>query len=239
MWDAWLDLALGSCCAACSAPGRVLCSGCTALLPSDGVRTWPDPVPEGLVPVFVAGSYADPLKRLLIAHKEHRVLGLAGPLGALLAAAVTSALAERPGADLLLVAVPSRRRTVRRRGHDPVARMVRAAACSLRGSGRRVVAAPLLVQHRVVADQAGLDADQRAANLDGGLRVDARVQRRLAGRTLTTLVCDDIVTTGATVREAQRALAAVGIDVAAVAAVAATRKRGADGPPLRGLLPNC
>ncbi|MFC6340712.1 phosphoribosyltransferase family protein, partial [Nocardioides hankookensis] len=44
-------------------------------------------------------------------------------------------------------------------------------------------------------------------------------------------VCDDVVTTGVTLREAQRALEAVGLEVAAAAAVAATRRRIPTGGP--------
>ena len=69
MWDAWLDLALGSRCVVCADPGRVLCSACLTGLPVRGIQVRPDPEPDGLAPVFVAGRYAAPLKNLLIAHK--------------------------------------------------------------------------------------------------------------------------------------------------------------------------
>jgi len=42
---------------------------------------------------------------------------------------------------------------------------------------------------------------------------------------VTAIVCDDVLTTGATAREAQRALEAVGLPVATICCVAATRKR--------------
>jgi predicted amidophosphoribosyltransferase len=84
--------------------------------------------------------------------------------------------------------------------------------------------ARLLRQSRTMVDQAGLDATSRAANLAGSLAVDGAAHRRLSGRARVLVLCDDIVTTGATAREAQRALAAAGIPITAIAAIAATRK---------------
>jgi predicted amidophosphoribosyltransferase len=83
----------------------------------------------------------------------------------------------------------------------------------------------LLVSRGAVADQAGLDAPARAANLAGSMFCPTARLRRVAGRRLHVVVCDDVMTTGATAREAQRALQAVGLGVAGIATVAATRLR--------------
>ena len=86
--------------------------------------------------------------------------------------------------------------------------------------------AALLVSRGRRADQAGLDAAERAANLAGSLccpSPGAATPRR-GGVPARVVVCDDVLTTGATAREAQRALEAVGLAVVAVATVAATRR---------------
>lgn len=228
MLDAWLDVAHGGRCACCLAPGRVLCAACARALPATGRPALPDPPPPGLVPAYAAGGYDDPLRPLLLAHKEHRAFSLARPLGAVLAGVADSALGgPRAGSRVLLVPVPSRPAVVRVRGHDPVGRMVRAAATELRRRGYDAVPAPLLRQVRGVADQAGLDAGERAANLAGVLAVAAGAHRWVArdGRPSVVVLCDDVITTGSTAREAQRALEAVGIAPGLVATVAATRKR--------------
>lgn len=212
-------------------------------MPAGCHRFRPVPEPGGLVPAFAAGWYDAPLRPLVLAHKEHRVLALARPLGRVLAGVIDGILgaAGDPGSGVLvvLVPVPSDRAAVRRRGHDPLARTVRAAARDLRRSGTRALVAPVLRQVRRVADQAGLSADARAANLAGSLAVRDRQRRRLvrlaAGRPVLLVLCDDVVTTGATCREAQRALTVAGLRPTAIAALAATRRRfpgpaGAGGP---------
>ena len=106
--------------------------------------------------------------------------------------------------------------------------MVGDAAARLRSEGRDVVVAPLLRTRPGLVDQSGLDAAARARNLAGSMTCPSGGLRRLARRAprATVIVCDDVLTTGSTLREAQRALAAVGIRVAAGAVVAATIRRG-------------
>lgn len=242
----FVDLAHGSCCLVCGRGGPALCRDCAQELPERGTEVRPTPCPPGLVRVHAALEYAGPARDLLLAHKEHRAFALARPWGRVLAGTVESLLladrtddtgeaAEGTGAApwVVLVPVPSRAPVVRARGHDPVLRLTRRAAVELRRGGLEVTVS-LLLRHRVVvADQAGLDAAQRAHNLDGSLVVAPAALRALArsGRGCVVVVCDDVVTTGATLREGQRALEAVGVPVVGAACLAATRRRT---PPARG-----
>jgi predicted amidophosphoribosyltransferase len=222
-----VDLLTGAACSGCGRAGRLLCPPCRDGLRGCAQLAWPTPCPPGLVPPWAAGEYAGLLRELVLGHKEHGRLGLHRPLGLLLADAVEAAVGS-PGCPVLLVPVPSRPGTVRRRGHDATYRMTRSAAAVLRARGHRADVSRLLVVGPVL-DQAGLDAGARAANLAGSMACPSARLRRLARRLgeAVVVVCDDVLTTGATAREAQRALASSGVRVAAVATVAATRRRSA------------
>ncbi len=221
--DAALDLLLGGRCVGCGRPGRALCPGCRSQLPDAAWPAWPDPTPAGLAAPWAAAGYVDVVRAVLLAHKERRVAGLTAPLARLLAASVDLAAAP----PRLLVPVPSRPGATRSRGHDPLLAVVRRAARLLPGT----TVAPLLRSRGGVRDQAGLTAVERAANLDGSMWCPGSGLRRVAGRRVRVVVCDDVLTTGATAREAQRALAAAGVPVAGIATVAATPRRSrARGP---------
>lgn len=222
--DAARDLLLGTHCVGCGRPGRLLCGACADLLPDHPSVAWPAPTPPDLVPPYAAASYDGTVRAMVLGHKEHRQLALRRPLAELLAGAV---LATGEKGPLVLAPVPSRRASVRARGHDPTSAMTSVAAAIVRASGADAVAWPLLRLLPGVADQAGLDAIERAANLAGSMACSVPALRRLARirPRARVVVCDDVLTTGATLREAQRALESVGLRVVAAAVVAATRRR--------------
>ncbi len=215
------DLVLGGRCVGCGRGGRALCRACAAALPDLPHPAWPTPTPAGLAPPWAGAPYDGAVRAMVIAHKERRVFALCRPLGLLLAGAA-EALADGP---VLLVPVPSRPGTARARGHDPTYALTRSATAVLRRSGYAATAARLLVSRGGVLDQAGLDAAARARNLGGSMFCPTSSVRRLAGRRLRVVVCDDVLTTGATAREAQRALEAAGLEVAGIATAAATVRR--------------
>ncbi|MBO1417245.1 ComF family protein [Streptomyces sp. FH025] len=213
-----LDVLLPSDCVGCGAERTQLCPACRRVL------TASRPGPTALPWAHAAAPYAGPVRQLLLAHKERGALRLAGPLGEALGRAVCSALGTRAGAaPLLLVPMPSARAAVRARGQDPTLRLAGAAARSLRRAGLDARATQLLRHARPVADQSGLNAAERRRNLHGALTVLPRVRRGLAGR--QPVLVDDLVTTGASLAEAARALAAAGLPARAAATVAATGVR--------------
>lgn len=215
--DAALDLLLGGRCVGCERPGRSLCPACRSRLPETAWPAWPSPTPAGLAPPWAAADYHGLVRAMLLAHKERHVAGLVGPLATLLACSVAVAA----GPPRLLVPVPSRPGATRARGHDPLLAVVRRAASLVPGT----TVAPLVRSRGGVRDQAGLTAAERAANQHGSMWCPSAGLRRFAGRRDHVVVCDDVLTTGATALEAQRALLASGLRVAAIATVAATPRR--------------
>jgi predicted amidophosphoribosyltransferase len=224
--DAFVDLVLGGRCAGCDRPGVTLCGGCRELLTSvTPFRAWPDPRPAGLPPPTASAPYADELRKLIVAHKEEARYALARPLGAVLAAAVRTALGERRA--VWLCPVPSARSTVRQRGHDPLGRVVRAAVRVLRRQGIDARPAAALTVVRRPDDQAGLSAERRTANLAGAFAARSRWAERLTDQPV--LLVDDVITTGSTLAEACRALESVRIPVLGCAVLAATRRNRPSG----------
>ncbi|WP_328913770.1 MULTISPECIES: ComF family protein [unclassified Streptomyces] len=216
-WQEMTGLVLPADCAGCGRPRTELCERCRGLLggaaPARRVR--PTPEPPGLPVVYAAARYGDEVRAVVLAHKERGALGLARPLGAALAGAAARVCGAGP---VLLVPVPSARRSVAQRGHDATARIARAAARELRRRGVPCRAVAALRQCRPVADQSGLGAAARLANLSGAVAAAGGGAGLLAA--VPVVLVDDLMTTGASLTVAARAVTEAGGHVKGAAVVA-------------------
>ena len=223
-----LDLALPVTCGGCARPGTAWCRVCASDVAGGwegpARQVWPSPTPAGFPPTWAAARYEGPLRHALSAYKDDARRDLARPLADLLAAAVTAAYPADARATVLLVPVPTTAQARRRRGDAPLETLARRTASRLpRGVAVCLDSGALTVRRRL-ADQSGLTTRARAANLEGAFTAPDRV----AG--CPVIVVDDVVTTGATLVEAARALHAAGVPVVAAACIAATTRRGRPAP---------
>lgn len=184
-----------------------MCASCSAEVvpePSLVTRVGVD------VPVWAAARYEGVVRRLVPAFKDHQALGLERVLGWLLATAISAGDWQGP---IVLVPVRSSSKASRERGYQHVDRIVRRARTWL----AHPPGVQALLRNRGAADQGSLDLAARHRNLAGRMVALTGASR--------VVVCDDVVTTGATLAEAIRALTAAGHTVVGCCVVAHTPRR--------------
>ncbi|MEU4016308.1 phosphoribosyltransferase family protein [Microbacterium sp. NPDC028030] len=158
------------------------------------------------MPVLAAFAFEGVAARCIRRLKGEGATVLARPLGSALA----TVLAPVATPATWVVPVPTARAAFRRRGYRVPELLIHRAGLS-----------PQRVLSVVTAsvDQRGLGASARAANV----RDTMRARRR--GDGAAAVIVDDVVTTGATLDEAARALDVAGFRVTAAVALAATPRR--------------
>jgi predicted amidophosphoribosyltransferase len=112
--------------------------------------------------------------------------------------------------DVLWVTPPSPRKNYVQRGYHPLKILSRQLGISL---------SSLLRSRRHRADQTGLSRHLRHTNIDGAFIAT----RNLAG--IDIVLLDDVMTTGATLRESARALHVAGANVVGAPVLAATPQK--------------
>jgi ComF family protein len=200
-WQGWLDLLAPPLCAGCGdTVGRdvALCVRCTRSLTAAGPVS---PRPERLDACVAAVDYSGAAEEWIRRFKYPR-RGLAGLDPAALAVArslARRAAARAPDRSDLVVPVPLHPRRLRARGFNPACELARDVA----RAARIPLAPTALVRLRDTPSQTGLDRPARARNVRDAFVARVPIPSRV-------WLVDDVVTTGATLSEAARALRRAG-----------------------------
>jgi len=168
------------------------------------------------VPLVCSLDYRGPVRQMLNAFKDEGQRSLASWLAPALLASIDHALVTYPRTNQVpaLIPVPTRRSSRRRRGFDHVKLLGTAVARSDSQYRTRRV----LRDTRSDPGSKYLNAEDRYARV----REAFAVKRIIPSPGTPAILIDDIVTTGATAREATATLVLAGIEIVAVATIAGT-----------------
>ncbi|MDR1431606.1 MAG: ComF family protein [Propionibacteriaceae bacterium] len=211
--NAFAELVLGACCPGCGVAAFGLCPDCRRELTDSPVLL----THCAGIPVAAGGAYRGVLRQAVLVAKERHGLALLDPLAVVLQHAL---LALRPGFPALLVPVPTAKARVQQRGVDLPRDVALRAARKLRASGADVQVSAALKLVRTPLDQSELGAAARKENVRGALSWRTAANLRGAGSRTEVIIVDDLITTGATLAEAVRACADVGVTVVGAACLA-------------------
>lgn len=174
-------------CSGCSAPGSPWCLDCAA------TARRPQRTTIGIV-VHTDFEFAGPVRRTIIDWKDENLLDARRRVIAWFAAGLEPLLQAQP--EAVVVPVPASLQSLRRRGAGVLHACVRASV-----PGATVE--PWLVATRPRHDQAALSRAARHANLLGSMAWIGPTNRPF-------ILVDDVLTTGATLREGVRAARSAG-----------------------------
>ena len=196
-------------CGICDCEGALLCQVCRDLW----IPAQPEPVPAtGLRAAAALGPYEGGLGAAIRTAKYGGVPGLARELGAALGPVIARVTRNAPY-QATLVPIPTDKSRVHERGFDHALLMAESAG---RACGAPV--AQLLVRTRPTAPLHAAHRDERAAILNGAMTTAVALTIPPA-----VVLIDDVRTSGATMREAARALHASGVQWVAGVSVAYER----------------
>ena len=199
-------------CFGCRDLGYSICSNCRKL--------WNPHIYKSTIvelAVYSAIPYSPVAKNILLAAKEQSIKSADQLVRSAMAASLQVLFQKYPNSAL--VPIPSAPASNRRRGRDFINEMATFVAKDM-GVG----VLPLLEQQRLVRDQSKLNIASRRENLAMALSIKPQLRGNYSSESVVIL--DDLVTTGSTINEANRALTKAGFKVqAAATACVALRRR--------------
>lgn len=193
IFGSFSDLIYPKSCISCHKESTNFCEDCENLWNCEPITSNLD---NGKISVTSVVEYNDQIRNVLLAYKEDGDRQAGKILASALLKARQRSFESFPH---LLVPIPSSSKAIHRRGRDFMKELCFDVASK---SGDQVRS--LLKVNRLVKDQTQLDQRQRSQNLVGAFSTTIKNSQELLGAPI--ILVDDLLTTGATLREADRAL---------------------------------
>lgn len=177
---------------------------------------FPDVMMGLRLPVVRALTYSGSTRQIIYRFKDHGDFSVRPLLSSALAAGLLHLADHLALSRCLVTPTPSRARSIRKRGFCPITQLTDAAIHRLTASSTRLWRQDLLRDIRTIRSDKSLGTADRALVAGGAFRITC------SPPALPVIVVDDVVTSGATMREAISTLLHAGVDVVGGVALAAT-----------------
>ncbi len=203
LWNQFLSILFPEHCIGCGRGGTALCALCERTITGK-----PTALSRSTAALF---DYKNPLvKKAIWALKYDRHLSLGNYFGIALYREFFKHLARSSGksGDIYIIPVPSSSGTLRERGDNHAEKIAESIVkCAAKDGFLLVADAHILYKEKETKRQVETkDKKERLANLRGAFAV--KNAERIEGKTVVLI--DDVITTGATLREARAVLKAFG-----------------------------
>lgn len=155
------------------------------------------------VPILTMTTKDKTLSKIITSYKDEGVSNLAQPFSKVISVGLRYFSKHQ---QVKVVNVPSTQKALQKRGFDPISLMTE-AACELAGK-RFIYEKRLLVNQRERSDQASLNFQQRALNMESAFKASFTEVKPV-------IIVDDLITTGSSISQSIFALRAKKINIKA------------------------
>jgi predicted amidophosphoribosyltransferase len=198
------DLLFPRFCISCEKYGDFICLKCEAIWLAKPRKT----KVEGIDHYFIE-DYNEYSSRVILAAKEiGNKLAIKLLANAIARSIKFAVLEQNFNGQIILVSIPSQKNVIRNRGRDHISDLTSQVINGLSGMGYNANYAPMLRLAKKSKDQSTLNSHERLVNMQNAFTVNNSLNSQDG-----IFLIDDVITTGASIREGVRAVGEAKITV--------------------------
>ena len=191
-------------CIICSATGSKICSTCNKAWSTSPKKSRIDQVP-----LYFTAAYDEDIGALLLLAKESGNKTAIDILSTALVNSIIFLISENQiEFPINIIPIPSSKRAIRKRGRNHIEELCEVVMTKLLSNSIPAQKVSIIYHKKIIKDQSNLNRSQRLKNLKNAYTLSG-----VLPNTGSTILLDDVVTTGSSILEAARALSEAKITI--------------------------